>query len=81
MKTIDIDTNLVDSYYTLLKSLSPNDKLELIARLSKSMKTTKAQKDTSWETLFGSWELDQSAEEFVEELKKDRNFNRKSIDL
>ena len=77
MKTADVDMNLVDSYYTLLKNLSPNNKLELIARLSKSMKTSKkAKKDTSWEALFGSWELDQSADEFVEELKKDRNFNR-----
>lgn len=82
MSTTDINTNLVDSYYTLLKSLSPDHKLELIARLSKSMKTTKKKKeDTSWEALFGSWELDQSADEFVEELKKDRNFSRKSIDL
>lgn len=81
MKTTDIDIHLVDSYYTLLKSLSPNNKLELIARLSKSMKTTKVKKDTSWEALFGSWELDQSADEFIDELKKDRNFSRKAIDL
>lgn len=82
MKSADINTSLVDSYYMLLKSLSPNNKLELIARLSKSMKTTKKTKeDTSWEALFGSWELDQPADEFVEELKKDRNFSRKSIDL
>jgi hypothetical protein len=81
MKTTDININLVDSYYTLLKNLSPNNKLELIARLSNSMKTTKVKKDTSWEELFGSWELDQSADEFIDELKKDRNFSRKSIDL
>jgi hypothetical protein len=81
MKTVDFNTNLVDSYYTLLRSLSPNNKLELIARLSKSMKTTKAQKDASWEALFGSWELDRTADEFVTELKTDRNFSRKHIDL
>ncbi|MDP3927500.1 MAG: hypothetical protein Q8R57_00610 [Bacteroidota bacterium] len=81
MKTTDLNINLVDSYYTLLKSLSPNNKLELIARLSNSMKTTKMNKDNSWEALFGSWELDQSVDEFIDELKKDRNFSRKSIDL
>lgn len=81
MKTADINTNLVDSYYTLLKNLSPNNKLELIARLSKSMKTTKKVKDNSWKSLFGAWELDQTADEFVEELKRDRKFTRKSIDL
>lgn len=81
MKAADINTNLVDSYYTLLRNLSTNNKLELIARLSKSMKTTKKTKDSSWKSLFGAWELDQSAEDFVEELKKDRKFSRKSIDL
>lgn len=44
MSTPDVNINLVDSYYTLLKNLSPNNKLELIARLSKSMKTTKVKK-------------------------------------
>lgn len=81
MKTADLNTNLVDSYYTLLKSLSHNNKLELIARLSKSMKSSKAKKDTSWESLFGSWELDQTADEFITELKTDRNFSRKNIDM
>ena len=81
MKTTDININLVDSYYTLLKNLSPNNKLELIARLSNSMKTTKVKKDTSWEELFGSWELDQSADEFIDELKKDRNFSQFSQHL
>ncbi|MFT4094081.1 MAG: hypothetical protein QM640_10605 [Niabella sp.] len=81
MKAANIDTNLVNSYYTLLKSLSPNNKLELIALLSKSMKTTKKTKDSSWKSLFGALDLDQSADEFAEELKKSRKFIRKSIDL
>lgn len=81
MKTADINTNLVETYYTLLKSLSPDNKLELIARLSKSMKTTKKTKDDSWKSLFGSWDIDQSADDFVEELKKDRKFSRKSVDF
>lgn len=81
MNTADINTALIDSYFSLLKSLSPNNKLELIARLSKSMKTTKKTKDNSWKSLFGALVLDQSADEFVEELKKDRKFIRKSIDL
>ncbi len=82
MRTADINTSQIDSYFALLKNLSPDNKLELIARLSKSMKTDKKKtKDHAWESLFGAWELDQSADEFVEELKRDRNFNRKAIDL
>jgi len=81
MSAADINTNIVDSYYTLLRNLSPNNKLELIARLSKSMKTPKKAKDNSWKSLFGALVVDQSADEFVEELKKDRKFSRKEIDL
>jgi hypothetical protein len=81
MSTTDINTALIDSYFSLLKSLSPNSKLELISRLSKSMETTKKAKDNSWKSLFGALVLDQSADEFVEELKKDRKFIRKSIDF
>jgi len=81
MNTTDINPSLIDSYFSLLKSLSPNNKLELIARLSKSMKTTKKTKDNSWKSLFGAFVLDESADEFVEELKKDRKFSRKSIEL
>jgi hypothetical protein len=75
------NTEMIDSYFSLLKSLSPNNKLELIAKLSKSMKTTKKAKDNSWKSLFGSLKLDQSADDFVEELKADRKFSRKTIDL
>ena len=81
MKAADTNINLVDSYYTLLKSLSPNNKLELIARLSKSLKTAKKSKDNSWKSLFGAWELNQSADDFVDQLKKDRKITRQSIDL
>lgn len=82
MKTTDANINLVDSYYTLLKSLSPNIKLELIARLSKSLKTTaKKQEEVSLSSLYGSWASEQSADELVDELKKARNFNRKREEL
>lgn len=81
MKTSNIDTNLIDSYFRLLKNLSPNHKLELITKLSESMKTTKKVKDTSWKSLFGALELDQSTDDFIDNLKKERVFSLKSIDL
>ncbi len=81
MKTADIDTSLIDSYFTLLKNLSADSKLELISRLSRSMKKHKKSKTDSWKSLFGAFELEQSADEFVAELKNDRTFTRKTIDL
>lgn len=82
MKTADINASLINSYYTLLKNLSPNNKLELIARLSKSMKTTKKKgREIPLDELYGSWESDQTADELVAELKEARNFTRKREEL
>ena len=79
--TADININLIKNYFSLLKSLSPNNKLELIALLSKSMKSKEKTKDNSWKSLYGSLILDKSALDFVVELKKDRNFNRKTVEF
>lgn len=82
MKTADLNTHLIDSYYTVLKNLSPNNKLELIARLSKSMKTTKNKKnEMSLESLYGSWISDETANELISEFKADRNFTRNREEL
>ncbi|MFC1225860.1 hypothetical protein ACFE6N_18805 [Pedobacter sp. BG31] len=82
MKTANININIIDSYFTLLKSLSPDNKLELIARISESMKTTaKNEKEISLDALYGSWESDQTDDELVAELKAARNFARKRVAL
>lgn len=78
MKTADINTTLIDSYFSLLKNLSADSKLELIARLSKSMKTSKkTKKKVTLGSLYGSWESEESAKEIIAELKSARHFNRK----
>jgi len=82
MKTADINTALIDNYFSLLKNLSSDNKLELIARLSMSMKSSKkAKKEISLNSLYGSWVSEQSADELIMELKNARNFNRKREDL
>ncbi len=81
MEAAEINYKLVDFYYTLLKNLSPDNKLELISRLSDSMKNKKKVKDDSWKALFGALILDQAADEFIDELKKDRNFTRKRAEI
>ena len=67
----------------LLKSLSPNDKLELIAKLSQSIKSKLKEKnsDKSWKSLFGALELDIPVDDFITDLRKERNFRDKSIEL
>ncbi len=81
MKTADVDINLINLYYDLLKSLSTTNKLVLIERLKDSIETPKKIEDDSWKSLFGALDLDQSAEEFAKDLKNERKFNRKSINF
>ncbi len=77
MKPADININLIESYFKLLKKLSPNHKLDLIAKLSESMKTTKTTENDLLQSLYGSFISEQSADE----LKKARTFNRKRASL
>lgn len=77
MKTADINSTLIDTYFSLLRNLSSDSKLELITRLSQSMKTSKRKsKKVSLDSLYGSWNSEQSADEIIAELKNARNFNR-----
>ncbi len=80
MKITDVNTILIDSYYSLLKSLSYENKLELISKLSKSMKTAK-RKEIPLKELYGSWISDHSADELIVELKRARNFSRNREEL
>jgi len=77
MKTSDPNINLVDTYFGLLKNLSADSKLDLIVRLSNSMKTNGHEKDDSWKSLYGAFVSKQSADEMINDIKKARTFKRK----
>jgi hypothetical protein len=81
MKAADLKFNLIDSYLGLLNSLSPDSKLELIAKLSDSLKGPKKPADKSISDLYGAFISKKSADEIITELKNSRNFNRKTEGL
>jgi hypothetical protein len=81
MKTADIKNKVVDDFFSMLKHLSTHEKLELMARLNKAIKAPQPENKLDWEKLYGSFQLDRSADEFLAELKKDRSFTRKSLEL
>jgi hypothetical protein len=76
MKAANLKFNLIDSYLGLLKSLSPDNKLELISRLSDSLKGPK-KNNKSLSDLYGAFKTKKSADEIIADLKKSRNFGRK----
>jgi hypothetical protein len=76
MEAADFKFNLLDRYLGLLRSLSPENKLELISKLSDSLKGSKKPAGKSISDLYGAFISKKSADEILSELKASRNFKR-----
>lgn len=76
MKAIDINTTLIDGYLRLLGNLSTSNKLDLISKLTLSVKTDITDKKKKFGEAFGAWESDQTADEIIDEMRNSRTFNR-----
>ena len=68
--------SLADYYFGFLKKLNPDSKLDLISKLSQSLKETETVPETSLQSLFGAYKSEETAEEIIEELRASRIFNR-----
>ena len=81
MKEANLKFNLIDSYLGLLENLSADNKLELISKLSDSLKSSKKQTeekyDKSLDDLCGAFIFDKSSDDLIKDLKRSRNFSRK----
>ncbi|MEO6549948.1 MAG: hypothetical protein ABIN94_18240 [Ferruginibacter sp.] len=76
MNTDTENINIADYYFRFLKNLKHDSKLELISRLSESLKTGEKREETSLQSLFGAYKSDETAEEIIAELRSSRIFNR-----
>lgn len=70
-------TILIDNYFGLLSSLSKENKIKLIARLSNSIVDEVADKENVIDKYFGAFKSDKSAEEIIKDIEDSRTFNRK----
>jgi hypothetical protein len=75
------DKHIVEAYSQLFEGLSDLNKLELIERLSKSLKTENTKKEKAFYKSFGAFSSEKPAEEIISELKSSRNFRNKDIAL
>lgn len=76
MEAADFKFNLIDTHLGLLRSLSPENKLELISKLSDSLKGCKKPTDKSISDLYGAFISKKSADEILSDLKASRNFKQ-----
>jgi hypothetical protein len=81
MKAVDINNTIIDGYIRLLDNLSPSNKLDLISKLTLSIKSDIAEKKKSFYKAFGAWESKQTAEEIIKEIRNSRTFNRQIEEL
>ena len=76
MKAIDINSTLIEGYLRLLDNLSPSDKLDLISKLTLSVKTDITDRKNSFYKAFGAWESEQTADEIINTIRNSRTVNR-----
>ena len=76
MKAIDINTTLIDGYLRLLGNLSPSNKLDLISKLTLSVKTDISDKSNTFYKAFGAWESKHTADEMISDVRGSRTFKR-----
>lgn len=72
MRTSEIDTSIVDGYVGLLDNLSTDNKLDLISKLTVSVKTGLTNKKSSFKKAFGAFDSKKSAEEIIKEIRSSR---------
>jgi hypothetical protein len=77
MKALDVNTTLIEGYLQLLDNLSPSNKLDLISKLTKSVKTDITDRKKHFYKAFGAWESKQTADQIITAIRSGRTFNRK----
>lgn len=73
--------SLADYYFSFLKNLNPDSKLDLISKLSQSLKNNDKVSETSLQSIFGAYKSKETADEIIAELKASRVFKRNTEPL
>ena len=75
------EKHIVDTYSKLFEGLSPSTKIELIEKLTKSLKREKKSKESEFLKSFGAFDSDKTAEELNEEIRESRKFRNKDLNF
>ena len=78
MPSTENNTTIINGYIGLLENLSPDNKLDLISKLSASVKTDLGDKVSTFKKSFGAFESEKTAEEIIEEIRNSRLFTREN---
>ena len=76
MTPLSQHVSLAEYYFGFLKNLDADSKLDLISKLSQSLKETDVVAETSLQSLFGTYKSEETAEEIIADIRASRVFNR-----
>lgn len=76
-----IERHIIDTYSKLFEGLNPLAKIELIEKLTKSLKKEKKSKANDFYKSFGAFESDKSAEEMMKEIRESKKFRTKDLNF
>jgi len=69
------DNKILNNYLGLLSGLSARLKLDLIEKLTQSIKA-EFSRESSLKSAFGAWQSEESAEELINQIESSRQTNR-----
>ena len=73
------DKNIIENYFGLFESLNSMSKLELIEKLTKSLKSESKSKESDFFKSFGAFSSEKTSDEIIAEIKSSRKFRNKEI--
>ena len=72
---------IVETYSSLFEGLNSTSKIELLEKLTKSLRQGHKSADKEFFKSFGAFSSEKSAEEITKEIEESRNFNREDLKL
>jgi hypothetical protein len=73
------EKNIIENYLGLFENLNSMSKLELIEKLTKSLKSESKSKESNFYKSFGAFSTEKSSDEIISEIKSSRKFRNKEI--
>ena len=74
------DNKILNNYFGLLSGLSARLKLDLIEKLTQSIKA-EFSSESRIKSSFGAWQSDESAEDLINQIESSRQTNRQIEEL
>lgn len=75
------ERHIIETYAQLFEGLTSVTKIELIEKLTRSLKKEKKSKETEFLKSFGAFDSDKTADELIKEIKESRKFREKDLNF